>query len=400
MKKISALTLPLFFFASCSKENEFIQPPPPPVTVETPDTREVTIFKTAPATIEGLAEVDIRARVRGILESKNFEEGKPVKEGDLLFTIEEEPFVAALQAAEANLANAVAAEGLAKAKLARVEKAGTGAVSALDIDIARAELDQAKAAVSQNKAMVDDAKINLSYTKIMAPTSGRMSESFVDVGNLVDGGQSTLLAHITSDSKMRVYFEAPERELLSILQGKDGKTVKIEELNSLQLTLADGTIYGEEGRIDLLDSRVDPLTRTATVRAVFPNSGGTLRSGLFGTIGYPLTFPNDNFPHSVLVPSASVLRDLAGEYVWVVDETDTVRRRGVDARESVIKPSDDPNAIDLRQRLIVKGLEKTDRVITAGIQRARESAKVTAQTPEQAKAPAPPKEAPAPKPEN
>lgn len=391
VKSLLSSALPLVLVASCSKENEFVQPPPPPVTVETPDTREVTIFKTAPATIEGLAEVDIRARVRGILEEQHFEEGKPVNKGDLLFTIEEAPFVAALKGAEANLANAKAAQGLAEAKLARLERAGSGAVSELDIDIARAEVDQAAAGVSQNEALVADARINLSYTKITAPTSGRMSESFVDVGNLVDGGQSTLLAHITSDEEVRVYFEAPERELLSFLQKRNGSTMKVEELNPLQLTLADQSIYPEQGTIDLLDSRVDPLTRTATVRAVFANPRGSLRSGLFGTVGYPLTFPNEEFPDSVLVPSASVLRDLAGEFVWIVDETDTVRRRGVEARESVLKPNDDPNSVDLRQRLIVKGLDKGDRVITAGIQRARESAKVT---------PQPPKDAPETKPES
>ncbi|MBK1827559.1 efflux RND transporter periplasmic adaptor subunit [Haloferula rosea] len=400
VKLLSAAALPLLAFLSCSKENEFVQPPPPPVTVETPDTREVTIYKTAPATIEGLAEVDIRARVRGILESKHFEEGKPISKGDLLFKIEEEPFVAALQGAQANLANAKAAQGLAAAKLARLEKAGAGAVSELDVEIARAELDQAAAAVSQNEAIVADAKINLSYTKITAPTSGRMSESYVDIGNLVDGSQSTLLAHVTADEQIRAYFEVPEREMLSILQGKDGRTIKIEELNAVQLTLADGSVYPEEGRIDLLDSRVDPQTRTATVRAVFPNPNGTLRSGLFGTIGYPVTFPNENFPNSVLVPSASVLRDVAGEFVWVVDETDTVRRCGVEAKDTVIKPNDDPNAVDERQRLIVKGLEKTDRVITVGIQRARESAKVSPQTANAAGPSTPKEESAAPEAEN
>lgn len=404
VKPLPLLCLPVALLISCSKENEFVQPPPPPVTVETPDTREVTIYKTAPATIEGLAEVDIRARVRGILESKHFEEGKPVKQGDLLFQIEEQPFVAALDAAKANLENAKASARLAKGKLGRLEnvvsKAGTGAVSELDVEIAKAELDQANAVVSQNQALVDDAEINLSFTKIKAPTSGRMSESFVDVGNLVDGSQSTLLAHITSDDEIRAYFEAPERELLGFLQRQGEKNRSIADLESVQLTLADGSVYPELGRIDLLDSRVDPQTRTATVRAVFPNAKGTLRSGLFGTIGYPMTFPNEDAPNSVLVPAASVLRDLAGEFVWVVDETQTVRRRGVEAGQTVIKPSGDPNAVDLRQRLIVKGLSKDDRVITAGIQRAREGGKVTPESPTKAKAPASKEETPEVKPED
>ena len=385
VKLLSFLSLPVALLISCSKENEFVQPPPPPVTVETPDTREVTIYKKAPATIEGLAEVDIRARVRGILESKHFEEGKPVKQGDLLFQIEEQPFVAALDAAKANLENAKASARLAKGKLGRLEnvvsKAGTGAVSELDVEIAKAELDQANAVVSQNQALVDDATINLSFTKIKAPTSGRMSESFVDVGNLVDGSQSTLLAHITSDDQVRAYFEAPERELLGFLRRQSDNNKGIEDLEPVQLELADGTVYPEMGRIDLLESRVDPQTRTATVRAVFPNPEGTLRSGLFGTVGYPQVYPNEDFPNAMLIPAASVLRDLAGEFVWIVDDTQTVRRRGVDARDTVVKESDDPNAVDLRQRLVVKGLTKEDRVITAGIQRAREGGKVTPQAP-------------------
>jgi RND family efflux transporter MFP subunit len=393
VQRAASILIPALLFASCGEKNEFVQPPPPPVTVETPDTREVTIFKTAPATIAGLAEVDIRARVTGILESIHFQEGKPVEKGALLVRIEKEPFVAALQAAEANLANAKAADELAAAKLKRLVDANAknaGAISELDIEIGKAERAQAEAAVSQMQALADDAKIKLSYTTIKAPTSGRMSESYVDVGNLVDGGQSTLLAHITEDTSVRAYFEAPERELLGFLQRQSDNNRTIEDLEPVQLELADGTIYPEKGRIDLLDSRVDPLTRTATIRAEFPNPSGILRSGLYGTIGYPQKFPNEDFPNSLLVPSSSVLRDLAGEFVWVVDETDTVRRRGVEARDSVLKPSTDPNAIDLRQRLVVKGLDKTDRIITAGIQRAREGAKVTAQAP----AAAPPSPAP------
>ena len=139
-----------------------------------------------------------------------------------------------------------------------------------------------------------------------------------------------------------------------------------------------------------------PAACTADVRAVFPNPDGKLASGLYGLVGYPSVFPNSRQPNSVLVPAVSILRDLAGDFVWALDENNVVRRRGVESGTTVPRPASDPNAVPQRDMIILKGLTKEDRVIVSGLQRAREGATVA---PEMADAEKPPT-SPAPAPES
>ncbi|MEP4079609.1 efflux RND transporter periplasmic adaptor subunit [Haloferula sp.] len=384
MKTSLFIALSLVAFSSCKKnKNTFVQPPAPSVTVAHPDVREVTTYKEAPGTVEGLSEVDIRARVRGFLEEIHFKEGEWVEKGDKLFLIEQAPYEAQLAAAQANLDNAEAAHKLAVTSLQRLKRANSrssGAVSELDVDVGQAEVDQAAAVVSQMTALYNDAKIELSYTIIFAPTAGRMSRSLVDIGNLVDGSEGTLLGHITDDSKVRVYFEAPERGMIHFLEKRaaDGG-VETDKLSKVNLTLADGTLHDHPGVIDFVDSRVDPGTRTATIRSVFPNPDGKLASGLYALVGYPEIFPNSEHPNSVLVPAVSILRDLAGDYVWAIDEKNVVFRRGVVTGTTVPRPNKDDNAAPARDMIVLKGLTKEDRVVVAGLQRAREGAPVNPQ---------------------
>jgi RND family efflux transporter MFP subunit len=377
MKYLLLSTLPLLALAACKQKNEFVEPPPPSVTVAHPETREVTTYKEAPATVTGLAEVEIRARVRGFLEKRYFNEGEKVIKGEKLFLIEQAPYIAAQQEANANLSNAKAAHQLAVARLGRLNKVKSGAVSEFDVEIAIAEVAQALAVVHQTDARLTQADLDFGYSTILAPNSGRMSRALVDIGNLVDGAQSTLLGHITDDSKVRVFFEVPERGMISFLdkRSEDGG-VKTDKLEKVRLTLADGTLYEHPGEIDFIDSRVDPATRTASFRAEFPNPDGKLASGLYALVGYPKKFPNEEHPNTVLVPAVSILRDLAGDYVWALDEQDIVRRRSVETGTTVPRPSDDPNAVPKRDMIVLKGLTKEDRVVVAGLQRAREGAMV------------------------
>lgn len=399
MKSLLLPILAVLPLVGCKTENEFVQPPPPKVTVAHPEDREVITYDESPATITGLAEVEIRARVRGFLEEIYFVEGSQVAKDDPLFLIEQAPFKSAVAAAQANLENAQAAMNLANARLQRLvdaNKKNAGAVSKLDIEIGQAELDQSKAVVSQMEALLADAELNLSYTTIKAPTDGRMSQSFVDKGNLVDGSEGTLLAHITDDKKARAYFEVPERKMIHFLERRAQEGVKLDQLQPVRLILADGTPYDHPGHIDFIDNRIDPATRTASVRAVFPNPDSKLASGLYALVGYPRKYPNELQPNSVLIPSSAILRDLAGDFVWAIDENNIVRRRGVEAGPTVLDESQDKNSVPTRSRIILKGLATEDRVITAGLQRAREGAPVDPQMAGTEKPPAP---APEPAPE-
>lgn len=375
MKHLTLLLL-LTFLAACGKKPQPAAPQPLPVTVAKPVTRDVTVYKTHPATLAGAAEIEIRARVRGILEQASFKEGDLVKKGTKLFVIEPEPYGLAVDAAAADVRSAEANRELAEKRFKRIERANkTNAVSEIDVEIAAAELAQATAAVSQVQAQLEEAKINNSYTVIVAPVTGRMSRCLVDPGNLVGATESTLLATIIDDSVMRAYFEVPERLMIQYLgeRSLEGGAERFAD-RKMRLELANDSVYDQTGTIDFIDNQIDSSTRTAKVRAIFPNPDAKLSSGLYGLVGFPAG-PDPRDPSktsALLVPSTSVLRDLGGEFVWIVDDTNTVRRRSVEVGDSVEKPITDPNQARERETVVIRGLDGSENVIVAGLQRARD----------------------------
>ena len=382
MKHLTLFLL-LTLSPACSKKPQATAPQPLPVTVAHPVRRDVVVFKNFPATLEGSAEIEIRARVRGILEKANFKDGDLVEAGTELFRIEPEPYQLAVKAAEADVERAQASAELAESRLNRMLKAyETKAVSEIDVDIAKAEVSQAKAAVSQAKAQLDEAKINASYTTITAPVRGRMSRSLVDPGNLVGATESTLLATIIDDAQMRAYFEVPERAMIKYLDERslEGGVERFAD-KEIRLERADGTIYNKAGKIDFINNQIDTSTRTAQVRAIFPNPDAQLSSGLYGLVGFPAgPDPNDTSKkQALLVPSVAILRDLGGNFVWIVDETNTVKRMGVSVGDSVEKPVTSPGQPRERESVIIDekgGLNESHRVIVSGLQRARDGAVV------------------------
>lgn len=371
----------LLFGTGCGKKTEVAAPPPPAVTITKPEVREVTVFKSYPATLKGVNEVEIRARVSGYLVETNFKEGSYVKRGDHLFTIEQEPYELAVESAQADLERAIAGEELAKSRLKRLEEAlKTNAVSEIEVDIASAELAQAVASVSQAKARLNDAKLDLSYTVVDAPIDGRVSLAMVDVENLVGYGEPTLVTTIVDDATIEAYFEVPEREVIAFLAARtDGKLAEYMMNLPLGLQLADRSEYSVPGKIDFLDNQVDPMTRTIGMRAVYANSESKLASGLFANVRIPVPPDSDNMKsnEALLVPASSVLRDIGGTFVWVVDAQNIVHRRTVETGDTVIKESSGPGQPPERQTIILDGLEPSESVILSGLQRARDGAPVT-----------------------
>lgn len=379
MKRL--VILPVALLAACGEKTEAPKPQPLPVTVDQPAKREVMVHQEFPATLVGTQEIQIHARVQGILslhpDAPEFA-GRKVAEGTPLFQIEPETYQQATREAEAMLDRASAARDLAEKRLARMQGAGAG-VSALQVEVAEAELDEARAAESEARARVEKARINEGYTVINAPVTGRMSRLLVDPGNLVGTGGATHLATIIDDSTMLAYFEVPERTAIKYFEKRDNDEALQVYEKPIRLKLADGTIYPKPGRIDYIENQVDAATRTAKVRAFFPNPDGALSSGLYGLVGYP-TGPEPGNPtvtEGLLVPSVAVLRDLGGSFVWVVDENDIVRRRTVTTGAAVEKPVTDPNAPRILETVILHGLEGGEKVIVSGLQRAREGAPVT-----------------------
>jgi RND family efflux transporter MFP subunit len=385
------LLFPALALLACKESTPPPSPPPAPVTVVQPKKQEVTVFSEFPATLEANNAIEIRARVSGILRTKNFTEGGTVEEGQLLFEIEPDTYQQALKAAQADLTRAEAGRELAQKRFEKLEQASRkNAVAEIDVDVAAAELSQAAASVDQAQAQLENARLQLAYTRIEAPVSGRISLDLAGVGNLVGPGQETLLTRLIDDSQVFAYFEVPEREVIRFLEARANQdAARLVMEKPIGLRLADGSLYQKPGRIDFIDNAVDPQTRTIRVRAVFENPQSTLAAGLYGLVRVPVG-PNPAEPsqkEALTIPSVAVQRDIAGPFVWTVDETNTVRRTEVKTGREV----DASLSGGTRLSVILEGLTGDQRVIVAGLQRAREGA-VVAPTlaPAEAEPPNPP----------
>lgn len=371
----SAAALPvlsIFLLTGCGKTNQFVPPPPPKVAVQAPRIGEATVYTEFSGRTEASARVEIRARVKGFLKSSEFQAGQYVEKGQTLFTIEPEQFEAALRTAQGQLEKAKADLEIATANFKRRKQASSsGAVSELDVLSAEADQKAAAAAVNMAEAAVADAERDLSYTKILAPISGRISDARVDQGNLV-GADPTLLTEIVSTKPLYANIEFSEREALPFLanlpneENPTGAPAEKGGARSfeLSLVLSDGSIHDEIGYFDFVDNRVSPETGTIRARAIFPNEKEVLTDGLFGKVRVPRTFPN-----AVQVPSAVIQRDIGGSFVLLANEENQVVRRSVIPTEfslgdqKLIEPFDEESGT---------GVRANDRIIVSNLQRARE----------------------------
>lgn len=370
-----AAILPMAFsLPKCGPANEFVQPPPPQVTVALPELKPLTIYDEFPGRTSARAFVDVRARVQGFLEEIRFEPSSIVQKDQVLFMIEQEPFAAAVNAAMGKLEAAKAAEGIAANAFARKEQAfKTGGVSALDRDAAKADAEAATAQVSIAEANLEKAELDLSYATVKAPMAGRISKTMVDIGNLVGGGDATLLTTIVDDSEIFANFEVTEREALPYFSNRrtlaePDKDVRASKLE-IRLLLEDGSEYPGTGRIDYIDNKIDPKTGTIKVRARFPNPNGELAAGMFVRVRVPEGKPGEDGPsrdERILIPALAVQRDIGGEFVLTVGDDGVVTLRRVTTGRIIGD-----------QRIIDDGLAGTERIIIKGLQIARDGAKVT-----------------------
>ncbi|MDZ8119255.1 efflux RND transporter periplasmic adaptor subunit [Pontiella agarivorans] len=348
--------LSVFFLIGCTPKNEFQPPPAPEVGVQTPVVRDVTVYDSFPGRAAASDEVDIRARVTGFLKSIDFEDGQRVNKGDLLFTIEPEQYESAVNSAKAQLAQAQAALKLAEATLQRNQNAyKTKAVSEVDVLTAEANKDSAAAAVMEAEAGLEKAMLDLSYTKIHAPFSGRVARRSLSVGNLVGSGTSTLLTTVVVEAPIDVFFNVDERTLMPFLREGRGTTEDKKKMPPVKLELADGIQHTEEGIVDYSDPEIDPDTGTLRLRAEFPNAKINLIPGMYGNILLP-----KKIEKAVLVPDLAIQRDLSGAFVLVVNDENIVESRYIQR-----------GALVGTERIVSDGLNVDERVIVNGLQRAR-----------------------------
>ena len=344
------------------KKNTYVPPPPASVTVSRPLVQAVINSAEFTGTTEAEKSVEIRPRVEGYLEKILFTPSSYVKKGDLLFVIDPRPYEAKLKEAQAGLLVRKAELELAKTTLARKQNAFKDrAVSEVDVIEALAKQKQADAQVESAKASVDTARLNLSYTHITAPISGRIDRSLVDVGNLVGAGTPTLLATIVDDDPMYAYFSVSERDMLYYQEHTESKSFSVNRNHKAYLGLSNQPGYQHEGHIDYLDNRLQTTSGTMQVRAVFPNANHNLLPGLFARIQVPIA----EEPNALLVPDLALGVDQQGDYLLVLDAKNTVERRSVKTGTLV-------NGM----RVITKGIGPDDRIIIKGLQKARAGAVV------------------------
>ena len=348
--------------SGCSDEKQGQQQaaPPPAVSVVNVNEQPVGEYQEFVARTEAVDSVNLRARVEGYLTKREFTEGQTVEEGQLLFEIDRQPYVAALKKAEADLASAKAERTKAEKDLRRSEDLfEKGHISRADLDTQTSNEAMAAAGVQAAEAGLETAKLNLGYTEIHAPISGQIGRASYSVGNLV-GPTSESLAVLTSVDPIYVNFQVDEKRLISHLQSSGGQRTDGNQF-SMRLRLPNGSEYGQPGEFNFADTRVDETTGTLTLRAQFPNPRGIILPGLYVNLIVEST-QKENRP---LIPQAAVQENQSGSFVLVVDAEQQVSTRQVQMGRR-IGP----------MWVVNSGLQAGEQIIVEGLQKVRAGAKV------------------------
>jgi RND family efflux transporter MFP subunit len=371
MRSFSARFAAILFalaITSCSEgKQQAATPPPPQVTIDHPTQRTVIDYDEYVGRFVPIESVEVRSRVSGYLDSVHFTDGQIVNQGDLLFTIDKRPFQTALDQAKATLAQARANLAFAQSDLGRAQQL------VRDRTITEQTFDQrtqakrvAEAAVAAQEAAVRQANLDLEFTELRAPVTGRIGDRRVSPGNLVTGGtggNTTLLATIVTYDPIRFEFTFDEASYLRYQRlAKTGSDVTNPSGGvDVTLKLLDEDSFQHAGRMDFVDNVIDRATGTIRGRAVFSNPTGVLTPGMFARI----RVPGSSAYEALLVPEVAIGTEQTRKFVSVVDADNVVHQKYVKLGEAVG---------DLR--VIREGLTPSDRLVTKGLVKARPGQKV------------------------
>ena len=317
----------LLALAACSHPPEAAPTPKPPaVTVVAVAQRPVPTYGQYVGQTEAVKTVEVRARVEGFLERQVVADGADVIAGDVLFVIDPRPFRVALDNARGQLARDEARLANARQVAARYRPLyERQAVSRQELEQAEADERAAAATVDTSRATVEQAGLNLGYTTVRSPVTGRIGKAEVRVGALVGKGEATLLATVSTVDPMYVTFSVSEREALQVWRHRPAELRARSGPSGITVTLPDDTAYPHEGRLDFVDRAVDPRTGTLALRATFPNPERLLRPGQYVRIQVLL----DERPDALVVPQAAVQESQGTASLFVVGPDKTVQSRPV-----------------------------------------------------------------------
>jgi multidrug efflux system membrane fusion protein len=341
-------------------------PPPAPVTVSQPVSKDVVEWDEYQGWVEAVDTVAIRSRVSGYLDSIHFKDGAEVKKGDLLFVIDPRPYKAELDRAQADLLQAQTRFELASNDLARADRLlKVKAISAEEADSRAKNERMTAAAIQSARASLEMAQLNMDYTQIRAPISGRIGRKMFTEGNLVNGtmAESTALATIVSLDPIYCRFDADEQSILKYQQ-----LARLGQQENLrggkwpcEIALANEADFSHKGVLDFVDNQVDTATGTLRVRGIFSNPDRVLQPGFFARVRVPGSAP---YP-ALMIPDQAVGSDQDQKFVFVVDEQNTVQFRPIKLGPLI-------NGL----RVVREGVQPKDWVVINGLMSVRPGAKV------------------------
>ncbi|MDB6157070.1 MAG: secretion protein HlyD [Gammaproteobacteria bacterium] len=339
-------------------------PPPPQVTVAQVISKPVTEFDEFTGRFEAIDRVEIRPRVSGYISSVNFTEGSEVKKGDVLFVIDQRPYVAELKHAQAQLAQAKSQLALAKSEKARATNLlSQHAISQEEFDTRSSSDEQAQANVELAEAALETAQLNMTYTRVTAPINGRVSRANVTLGNLVTSGQTQMTTLVSLDP-IYVRFDGDEQAYLRYVKAAKDRAAagSKEAVSPVLVGLADEAGYPHPGVIVFLDNEVDPQTGTIRTRAKLDNHERAFTPGLFARV----RLMGDKKYDALLINDSAVGTDQTVKYVLVVGADNKVEYRPVK-----LGPVIDG------LRVVREGLKVNDTIVVNGLQRVRPGSPVT-----------------------
>jgi len=357
-----------FLMFACGEQKEASKAPPPEISVFETKVEDVPLFLEFVGETSGVKDITIRARVEGFLEGLHFQEGSVVKKGDLLYTLESQPFEEKVATRMSNVAEVKTNLAKNKGDLDRyIPLAKINAVSKSDLDAAQAAYDASLSSLEAANANLRAVKIELSYTKIYSPIDGIIGKTQAKVGDFVGKEPSPVILNTVSQvDTILVTFHITETQYLEFTRYK-AKNEPVEQAddgdNKFELILVDGSLYGHKGRLDFVDREVDTTTGAMLVQATFPNPEKLLRPGLFTKVRIKLRVVKD----AIMIPQRCVMEIQGLHNVFVVDSNNTIQSRNIKVGNKVGS-----------SWMITEGLKPGEKVVYEGLQRVKEGVIVKA----------------------
>ncbi len=356
----------LALLSSCGNGNNG-EAKAPEYAVITAQATTAHLTNSYPATIKGKQDVEIRPMVSGFITKLHVDEGSVVKRGQVLFTIDQVQYRAAVETAKATVATAEAAlqtQELTTQNNRELNKRGI--VSDYQLSTSENQLAQAKATLAQAKASLVNAERNLQYTEVTSPSDGIVGQVPYRVGSLVSPSMATPMTTIADNSEMFAYFSMTERQLLQMI--REGGSYKdiLAKMPEIQLQLIDGSIYPDSGRVETISGVIDPTTGSVSMRALFPNAHNVLRSNSTGNVIFPNVLPD-----VILVPQSATTDIQDKKFVYVVQADNTVKNTEI----QVYTLNDGQNYY------VTGGLKAGDKIVIEGVQAIKDGQAITPITP-------------------